>query len=91
MGKRDRARRLLLEEGLALPFRNEHAYWNYFYCGRCKQTLTENNITEHLIKCMPQGARCDRCGDVYKPEQFLEHYRLCTGKKERSLRGGGTS
>lgn len=56
------------------PFRNTIPNVRRFTCMHCRMSMPEYLVTEHLVQCQPFGVRCDRCGELVMPEQFLEHW-----------------
>jgi hypothetical protein len=63
-------------------FRNEYKPQLHFVCGKCKETITELMVTEHLLKCQPQGVMCGICKKVFPPQDFLEHIKGCIAEKK---------
>lgn len=76
MSKKDRIR---AEQGIII--RNTQAQTvQYFRCEKCKHSIPEYLIVEHLNKCQMGITTCGKCDQQVKAEEFLDHYWNCQGK-----------
>jgi uncharacterized CHY-type Zn-finger protein len=77
MGRVSRERKEALIAGKGAPFRNPFVPTTRYTCSKCKEGIQEPYVTEHLLKCQPEGAICGRCKKRIPALEFLEHYKNC--------------
>ncbi len=85
MGKRDREHRLAVINGQDKPFRQVGEPVLYMFCGKCKTRMSESRVTDHLKECQPQGVQCANCKQIFKPEDFLTHFKACVVRKASEM------
>jgi len=85
MGRRAKEHTKKVILGQEQPFRQAFVEYAVLRCGRCGGRFHELSVTEHLMKCQPNGARCGKCKGIFKPEEFLAHFKGCRGLKPVEL------
>lgn len=54
----------------------------FFYrCGKCKITVSEGCVNEHLKKCQPKGVECGKCKKLILDPDFVAHFKQCEGSE----------
>ena len=82
MGRRSREHRRAVIAGVEKPVSTPTSVQLVLRCGKCRALVVESRVTLHLKECQPGGARCGKCGGMFKPEIFLDHFKACPGPKK---------
>jgi len=78
MGRKSREHRQAVVEG-GQPFVNDFKRSQRYHCGKCGDSVMEDYVTEHLLKCQPDGAICEKCKKKIPAAEFVEHSKACRG------------
>jgi len=91
MGIKSRLHRQAVITGTVKPFRTPDITPSrqWLVCGKCHLVMSESRVAEHLKDCQPSGAKCSKCGDMFKPDEFLPHFLNCDGKKHTEVANVG--